>query len=49
MPFIPNNPENVCRDQEHNPPTHYVFPPEGGYWVCPNCGKKVIISPSPIC
>ncbi len=53
MPFIQNEQINKgalgCRSQEHNPPSMMVFPPEGGTWVCPVCGEKTTIPPSPTC
>lgn len=35
------NPKAVCRDPEHNPPTHMVYEP--GVWEheCPRCGRKI--------
>lgn len=48
MPFIPNETQDSpCIDREHNPPSHMVFPIDGGVWVCPNCGKKCQIATSP--
>lgn len=50
MPFIPNKKEDTflnthCQSQEHNPPNMMLFPPEGGTWICPLCGKETIINP----
>lgn len=47
MPFIPNKKKIECNSPEHNPPSMMVFPPEGGLWVCPVCGKETIIHPAP--
>ncbi len=51
MPFVPLTPEEQerwkppCTDPEHNPPSHMVFM-SPGKWVCPSCGKAVIIRPN---
>lgn len=35
----------ICRNPEHNPPTHLYIPPGKGYkHVCPGCGHVIILS-----
>ena len=47
--FIPNDPKKQapkqCTHREHNPPSMWVPPAQGGTWVCPACGKKTVIRP----
>jgi len=39
--------ENVCRDPEHEPPTHISIPHGKGYrHICPSCGKKTVLIPT---
>jgi hypothetical protein len=33
------NPQDICNDPEHNPPSHMVFEPGIYEHTCPNCGK----------
>ena len=35
-------PEKVCLNPEHNPPTHIVLSPGTYEHVCPGCGKKTV-------
>lgn len=40
---------NICKDSEHNPPTHLYIPPGKGYkHVCPSCNRVVYITPPQI-
>jgi hypothetical protein len=32
--------EETCRDQQHNLPTHMVYPKGVYEHICPSCGKK---------
>lgn len=47
MPFIPNkrkkNDPGRCHDSEHFPPVYLNCPPEGGTWICPDCGFRTLI------
>lgn len=53
MPFVPLTPEEKktcpkpCTHPEHNPPGHIVIRKAVRY-VCPACGKSVIIRPKDI-
>lgn len=54
MPFVPLTPEEkaewiirICRCKEHNPPSHMVIR-EVMKWVCPECGRSVILHPPQI-
>jgi len=36
----------MCKDPEHNPPTHLVIPRGKIYrHVCPSCGREVVVRP----
>jgi hypothetical protein len=38
--------QDICRDKEHNPPSHICIPQGKGYrHVCPSCGKETVIIP----
>jgi len=47
MPLVPLTPEKKwksCTHPEHNPPGHMVVM-EPCEWVCPSCGKAVVLQP----
>ena len=51
MSFVPLDPvkdgevREPCRSPEHDPPTNIVIR-EPMKWVCPACGREVIIRPT---
>lgn len=35
---------DICRDPEHNPPTHIYIPPDQQYvHICPSCRRQTIM------
>lgn len=51
MPFVPLTPQEQeqykghCDNFQHNPPG-LVLIPEAMKWVCPQCGRAVIVGPT---
>lgn len=40
---------DVCKDPEHEPPSHICIPQGKGYrHVCPSCGKVAVLIPPQI-
>ena len=35
--------QEICRNPEHDPPSHMVLAPGVHIWVCPGCGKEQVI------
>lgn len=47
--FFPLEEQKICRDLQHNPPSHMVIPPGQGYLhVCPSCQRQVKIFPQTV-